>query len=511
MEQRFASSDSVSRPSALLESLGGIVWEAAADTLRLLYVSPQAEGILGYPASHWLEDTRFWESCSHPADVGRWVEALREAVRTRRTLDIEHRVVSADRAVVWLRTTVTAASGADGVSTLRGFSADVTRYRLEIDRAQETKRFDAVGRLAGGIAHDFNNLLTVITGYAETLMTSLDPADPNLADVVEIRRAADRAAILTQQMLVFSRRQIVRPEPLDVNALVRSMGGRVRRLVGADIELRTDLAATPSAVVADPAQLEQVVLNLAANSREAMPEGGILEIRTRVTRVEEEDASDPPLSSGSYLVLTVVDTGAGRAAAEVREPSPDAFFTSREPGHAPGFGLSTVYGIVRQSGGSIRLDYESGRGTRVDVYLPIAISPEEEPSRADGAGGRTVLVVEDYGRVRDLATKVLARRGYSVLTASSGEEALAICRDHDGPIDVLVTDVVMAGMTGPELAKRVAAMRDGIAILFMSGYAGEALAPDMAQGPGVGFLGKPFTPADLVEKVREVRGKAAAR
>ncbi len=393
-----------------------------------------------------------------------------------------------------------------------GLVCDITERRHLEEQVRQAQKMEAIGRLAGGVAHDFNNLLTVITGYADTLLKSVAPADPRFEDLMEIQRAADRAAVLTHQLLAFSRHQHLRPGVLDSNTVVRDIATMIGRLVGSEIELKVKLTPRPAAVLADRGQLEQVLINLAVNARDAMPEGGVLEIQSTPVDVTAADANRLySLKPGKYVRISVCDSGVGMPAdvqARVFEP----FFTTKPPGKGTGIGLSTVYGIVKQSGGGIFLTSEFGVGTTFDVYLPFVSglrtrTPGKGPTDtlADtGTNGATVLLVDDYARLRELARKVLSRQGYRVLAAPSAREALDLARRSGGRVDVLVTDVVMPGMSGPELARALQAIRPETAVIYMSGFTGDVLDQRGVDPEEAAFLGKPFTPASLSRKVREV-------
>ena len=395
-----------------------------------------------------------------------------------------------------------------------GLVCDITERRHLEEQVRQAQKMEAIGRLAGGIAHDFNNLLTVISGYADTLRQSMAPADPRFDDVVEIQRAADRAALLTQQLLAVSRNQSSRPGVVDANVVVTDIATMIGRLVGSGIELKVKLAPRPAAVLADRGQLEQVLINLAVNARDAMPDGGVLEIRTSLVDVTAAHASRLySLKQGRHVRITVCDSGVGmppEVQARVFEP----FFSTKPPGKGTGIGLSTVYGIVKQSGGGIFLTSDPGVGTTFDVYLPfstglrsrVAARPKgERPADTDAiaADGETVLLVEDYGRLRELARKVLCRHGYRVLTAASGREALELARRPGERVDVLVTDVVMQGMSGPELARALRDIAPEAAIVYTSGFAGDVVNQRGVVPAEAPFLAKPFTPASLSRIVRD--------
>jgi nitrogen-specific signal transduction histidine kinase len=388
---------------------------------------------------------------------------------------------------------------------------DVTAQRHLEEQLRQSQKMEAVGQLAGGIAHDFNNLLTAILGSTQLLLHNMPPEDPRREDAEEIKLAGHRAAELTRQLLAFSRRQVLAPKVLDLNAVVANMERMLRRLLGEDIELVTSLDATAGAVNADPGQLEQVLLNLAVNARDAMPPpgGGRLSIETaRFTLHEEHVERRHRLPPGDYACLVVGDTGVGMdeaTQAHLFEP----FFTTKEVGKGTGLGLATVYGIVKQSGGYIWVYSERGRGTTVKVYLPrvpgVAEAPPLAPAPSEVRGGHeTVLLVEDAAPVRALARRSLEARGYRVLDASDGPAALELSARHGAPIDLLVTDVVMPGMSGRELAERLAPVRPRMKVLYTSGYTDDAMVRQGVLTAGVAFLQKPFVPDSLARKVREV-------
>jgi PAS domain S-box-containing protein len=385
--------------------------------------------------------------------------------------------------------------------------ADITRRRELEHQMQLTQRLEALGRLAGGIAHDFNNLLTAILGTAEVLVEDLKD-DPRAADAGDIKEAALRAAALTKQLLAFSRRQVLQLEVLDVNALVRDLERMLGRLLGERIHLRTALAPTVGAVRADPSQLEQVLVNLAINARDAMEAGGVLTITTDDVHLEEPPAGERDMvRAGPYVRLAVTDTGSGMDEAtrgRVFEP----FFTTKPRGRGTGLGLSTVYGIIKQSGGYIWVSSEPGRTTTFEVYLPrIAETPVRSPDRplvdTPVDGTETILVVEDEAPVRALIRRILTDRGYTVLIAATGEEALTVAAGA-GQIALLVTDVVMPGMSGRDLADRLVARTPGLKVLFASGYTDDEIVRHGPLNPHTPFLPKPFTPEGLLRQIRAV-------
>ena len=385
---------------------------------------------------------------------------------------------------------------------------DVTeRTQLE-HQLRQAQKMEAMGRLAGGVAHDFNNLLTVIGGYGQMVRDALDPKSPLRRDLDAILEASDRASTLTRQLLTFSRRQMVEPRVLDLNRNISRVSRMLRRVIREDIELVTVLKADPARIKADPAQIEQVLMNVAVNAKDAMPKGGKLTVETAYVDIAEEATAPDGLKPGEYVALSMTDTGTGMDA-ETQSHLFEPFFTTKSKGKGTGLGLSTVYGIVKQNGGEIVIASEVGRGTTVRIYFPLA----EERVKTGGAVGRrpsaqpgteTILVVEDDAEVRKLAAEMLSRQGYTVLEAASGAEAFRIWRQQAPSIDLLLTDVVMPSMAGPELAAKLTAERTGLKVLYMSGYPEEVMAKHGLTASESSFIHKPFTCDALVHSVRLV-------
>jgi two-component system, cell cycle sensor histidine kinase and response regulator CckA len=383
------------------------------------------------------------------------------------------------------------------------------RRRLE-EQYRQAQKMEAVGQLASGIAHDFNNLLTVINGYADLLLQSLPPADSSQELLEEIRRAGERAAGLTRQLLAFGRRQVLAPRVLDLNAVAADTEAMLRRVIGEDVRLATVPGPGLWPVRADPGQVEQVLLNLAVNARDAMPTGGRLTIETRNVELDDEYAlAHAGAHPGPHVLLAVSDTGCGMTD-EVKARIFEPFFTTKGPGRGTGLGLATVYGIVTQSGGHLGVDSEAGAGTTFRVYLPRAEGPVGEPKAGSGApaprrGAETVLLVEDDPAVRALNRHVLAGCGYTVVEAGDGDEAWrAAVRHAGGPIHLLVTDVVMPGQGGRALAERLLERHPGLKVLYVSGYTDDAVVRHGVLREAMNFLQKPFTPTALAHRVREV-------
>jgi len=398
------------------------------------------------------------------------------------------------------------ASGA-AVGTL-GLLKDIAERRQLEEQLRQSQKMDAIGRLAGGIAHDFNNLLTVIAGRAQMILSRLRPEEPIYRDATLVRTTADRAAALTQQLLAFSRKQVLQPQVLDLNAVMTAMEPMLSRLIGEDVELAVVPAADLGRVKADPGQIEQVIVNLVVNSRDAMPQGGRLTVETANVELDEAYArrhvSVPP---GQYVMLAVSDTGAGMDEA-TRSRVFEPFFTTKEPGKGTGLGLATVYGIVKQSGGDIRLYSEVGAGTTFKIYLPRVaetVSPPDPaaaPTATVPRGDETVLLVEDEPEVRDLAREILEGSGYTVLQACDAQDAVFMAERHAGPIHLLLTDVIMPRQSGRALVERLRPLRPEMQVLYMSGYTNEAIVRHGVLDPDTQFIQKPFSPAGLGHKVR---------
>ena len=384
---------------------------------------------------------------------------------------------------------------------------DITELkRLEAELLQAQK-LESVGRLAGGVAHDFNNLLTIINCYVDLLLDELGRTGPVCGKLQEIRKAGEQAANLTRQLLAFSRRQVLQPQILNLNRVVEEMQGMLQRLIGEDLTLVTELAPQLGAVKADPGQLQQVIMNLAVNARDAMPDGGTLFIKTANAVVAQPHLEGhAEVVAGSYVRLTVSDTGQGMDKATQRQIF-EPFFTTKESGKGTGLGLSTIWGIVKQSGGHIWVESEHGRGTTFTVYLPRVSEPAaDRPSREECLGphgSETILLVEDQPQLRKLTTEILLELGHKVLAAANAGEALAIWDKHGAEIDLVLTDVIMPGMTGTELARRLRAARPDLNVIYMSGYIDNPVLRQIEIEAGTAYLAKPFTPQGLAAKIRE--------
>jgi len=382
------------------------------------------------------------------------------------------------------------------------------RTRLE-EQFRQAQKMEAVGRLAGGVAHDFNNLLTVITGYSDLMLAGRDLTEPQRAALEEIRRSAERGGQLTHQLLAFSRRQPLEPRIVRVNDLILQMEKMLHRLIGEDVELITIAAASRDTVEADAGCLEQVIMNLVVNARDAMPDGGKLTIETGTVQLSESfSARQLGIQPGQHVTISISDTGVGMdedTQSHLFEP----FFTTKGPGRGTGLGLATAYGIIRQSGGAIGIVSQLGKGATARIYLPVAEAKAEAVSEKTTpveqlTGAETILLVEDEARVRKLMVDILAARGYRVLEATRGNEAVQLAASHKGPIHLAVVDVVMPEMSGPDVVRQIQPGRPGIRVLYISGYTDEAMAHHGILESGAAFLQKPFLPGVLVRRVREV-------
>jgi two-component system cell cycle sensor histidine kinase/response regulator CckA len=510
--------------------------ENSADAIALLdrdgtvrFVTQSVKRISGFGADEVIG--AYLLERVHPEDVPRATQALEDCGRQyRNRVSVEYRALHKDGS--WQHHEVIGVNRLDD-PTLRAIVVncrDIThRRRMEVAPVEsqpaspatfdetpigvvhaspEGQKMEAVGRLAGGIAHDFDNLLTVIVGYSELVLQRLAPDTPLHRDVDEIRHAAKGAAALTRQLLAFSRRQILQPQVLDLNAIVSRMTALLRRLIGDDVELATRLALPLDPVWADPWQIEQILLNLALNARDAMPSGGRLTVETANAELDGPwVAHHPGASEGPHVVLAISDTGIGMDQA-VQSHLFEPFFTTKEPGKGTGLGLATVYGIVKQSGGSIFVDSEPARGATFKIFLPrteqsadLPKAPRPEPQLPGGT--ETILVVEDQPAVRAVIRDTLARHGYRVLEAANGAEALSILKKHDGEVHVLLTDVVMPGMSGRNLAEQLVTERPDLRVLYTSGYNDDMIVHDVLEG-GLAFIQKPFTPDVLLKHLRDL-------
>jgi PAS domain S-box-containing protein len=500
------------------------------------YVSPQIETMLGFSPAEWLSDPMNWMNHIYPEDREVALAAEKLFQETHELFQAEYRMCARDGRLLWFRDEGVLLHETDGQGLLmQGVMHDITeRKRLE-DQLRHSQKMEAVGQLAGGVAHDFNNLLMLIQAHNEHLRDRLAADDPARKDALEIENAVTRAASLTGQLLAFSRKQVLRPKVLDLNAVLADVAEMLHRLIGENIEVNIAPGRSLGRVKADPGQMEQIILNLAVNSRDAMPNGGKLTIETRDVELDENGSrSHEGAPAGKYVMLAVSDTGSGmdtETQARMFEP----FFTTKAPGKGTGLGLATVYGVVRHSDGWIWVDSEPGRGTTFKIHLPRVEESRVEESRVDDfrveepvvcdieesraqgqpsktapslatgpKGTETVLVVEDQDGIRDIVRESLRRNGYKVLIAVDGNEALEMANAYPDPIHLLVTDLVMPNIGGRELAQRLTPLRPGMKVLFMSGYSEYSALENEETRPSATVLQKPFSLDALARNVRRV-------
>ena len=494
----------------VLESVPDVLYSVDAGVTVCYYMSPACITALGYRPEEFMANPGLWGERVHEDDRG-VVRARRERVlEQRRQERLEYRIRHRDGSVRWLEDEIVPVTNEVGVvERLDGIARDITDRRKLEEQFRQAQKMEAVGRLAGGVAHDFNNLLTVITSYVDLIMDDLPPDDSRRQDLGEVAKAATTAAGLTRQLLAFSRQQVLEPRVLDLNGVVAAAGKLLKRLIGDDVALATVLAPDLGRVRADPGQVEQVLMNLAVNARDAMPDGGQLTIETANTRLDATYTMEhAPVDSGPYVQLSVSDTGSG-IDAETQRRMFEPFFTTKEVGKGTGLGLATVYGIVKQSGGFIWVYSEPGHGATFKIYLPSIDEAREADERRGGAppslkGTETVMLVEDADPLRAVSQRILERHGYTVIDAPNGRVALEKARANPGVIDLLMTDAVMPGMSGRQLAEQLQELRPDLKVLFVSGYTDDAVIRHGILTPGMAFLQKPFSPEMLARKVREV-------
>jgi two-component system, cell cycle sensor histidine kinase and response regulator CckA len=480
-----------------------------------VYASPQVEQLLGYPAGEWETDPSLLERTVHPDDRGRALEAAKRVRRTGEPFRDEYRFVHRDGKVVWMRDETYFVEGEAGEpSTVQGFLLDVTERKQaeeERDLLQEelhhAQKIEAIGELAGGVAHEFNNMLMAIAAHSSLMLERLEPSSPLRRDVEQIVAAAERSEELIRQLLAFGRKQLLQLSSVDLNGVVDSSLDLLRPLIDPRVELVASLDPDAPETAADRAQIQQVLVNLMLNARDAIADEGTITITTTVVDVDESTAARESVEPGGYLRLAVSDTGSGmdeETLARIFEP----FFTTKGPGKGSGLGLSTAYGIVRQGGGFLTVETEPGRGTTFTVLVPCRTpvpappQPPAEPATPKLDRRERAIVADDEEAVREVCATLLRRMGYSVQTAGDGNEALRLLEQEDRSVELLLTDVVMPGMSGPELARRLASRHPETRVVYMSGYPGDQLAEHDSLGDETLFLQKPFTPTELERRLQ---------
>jgi PAS domain S-box-containing protein len=480
-------------------------WVAELDGTDRLGWSVEAHRIFRVPLGAFEGTSESFFARVHPDDRDN-VRLASEAAIAGGPYDIEHRILLPDGVVRWVHERADIVRDSQGRAVrMIGTVQDITEHRLLEEQLRQSQKMEAIGRLAGGIAHDLNNALTAIAGYAELALGELSSRHVARADVEEIRRAAERAGSVTRQLLAFSRKQLLEPRLFDVNATLASLGRLLSRLLGTDIEVRTDLTAALPSILGDPGQIEQAVVNLAVNARDAMPRGGRLTLTTSIETVDEAfSRAHPPMPPGAYVVLRVGDTGCGMSK-ETQTRVFEPFFTTKELGKGTGLGLSMVYGTMKQIGGFIFVESVQSLGTTFSLYFQPASAEQpvrvaRESTAKTIRGQEVLLVVEDEPAVRNLVASSLRNDGYRLLLAGSAEEALEIEAAHDDAIDLLLTDAIMPGKSGVELAGLLAVKRPGLRVIVMSGYTEDTLNGLDAR---IELLQKPFAPRDLRRRIRE--------
>ncbi|MCC2640369.1 MAG: putative Hybrid sensor histidine kinase [Nitrospira sp.] len=496
----------------LTDNLNQGVWFAQAQPPQVLYVNPAFERIWGQPAARFYENPKLWRDSIHPDDRSFVTESYDAEIANPTGHDLQrlYRIVRPDGQVRWIHDRMVIHHTSTGeVDRLSGITEDITDARELEDQLRQAQKMEAVGRLAGGVAHDFNNVMTVILGYSAVLIQELAQDSPARQFVLEIQRAGERCAALTGQLLAFSRKQMLHPVSLDLHRVIRNLTGLLKSLIGEHITVVLQLDPAPRWVKADAVQLEQVLLNLAVNARDAMPHGGTLTIETDQALPNQVWGPGPNnRATRTYVRLRVHDTGAGIDAATITKIF-EPFFTTKPQGRGTGLGLSTVHGIVHQSGGTIAVDSAVGQGTTMTVFLPevppLEVVPKPSLAHIDGKQGtEIILLVEDEPSVRVLIQHILQTHGYTVHEAENGFQALDLIRRSSLSIDLLVTDLVMPGMNGKDLALRLRGHFEGLKVLYMSGYSDKPPIGEDAAKVQAMFLQKPFAPEDLIRTVREI-------
>ena len=497
----------------LAENIDQVFWMLDLAANQVLYVSPAFERVWGSSTSALYRNRDWLAQTVHPEDKDRLAGFF--AKMGSASAEECYRIVRPDGGVRWIHDRAFVVRNPEGEPyRVAGIAEDITAQRELEEQLSHTNKMEAVGRLAGGVAHDFNNLLTIIGGYSQMLVESTRAGDPRRDKLEQILNAANRAGLLTKQLLAFSRRQVLQPRLVNVNNLVTNMEAMLGRIIGEQITIETALDPELGLIKADPHQLEQVVMNLAVNARDAMPNGGLFRIETSMPAAVRSTNGESPDESGRRVRLSISDTGCGMDE-RIRERAFEPFFTTKGIGKGTGLGLSTVYGIVHQNQGTVHVSSRPGQGTVFELYFPVVPEGEAEEmapakSRLRPEASETILLAEDEPAVRALVRETLRQLGYTVLEATDGYQALKLVEESNTEIHLLLTDVIMPLMNGHELAMRLEAVRPGTKVLYMSGYTDDVLAFH-GIAPEIDFIQKPFSRADLAEKLEKVlsAGKSA--
>lgn len=504
-EHRLQESEFLLKEAQKIAHIGHWIWDLPKQELVW---SDEIFNIFGYTRENFTVSAENFEKTIHPDDLEDFIRQRETGLASEDAVSIMHRIIRSDGEIRFVQETARIIRDAGKPQKVFGTVQDITERKNLEDQLLQSQKMEAIGKLAGGIAHDFNNLLTVINGYSEILLSDMPGNLPQYQDLLQIKRAGLRAASLTHQLLAFSRKQVLKLEILNMNELLTNLAPMLRRLIGEDIELTTCLAQDLANIKADRGQMEQIIINLAANARDAMPTGGKLLIRSQNVAPDESRQPILPSESGPMILISISDTGSGMddfTLAHIFDP----FFTTKEVGKGTGLGLSTVYGIVKQSGGNVHVESKPDRGATFYIYLPAFACPVafDHPNPAYSqiqAGTETILVVEDEKSVLNLVQRTLKKCGYRLITATDGIEALEVIKKYEKPIHLLLTDVVMPNLSGKELSEKIIELHPGTKICFMSGYTNEAIVQHGILNSGVNFIQKPFSPELLVKRVREI-------
>jgi len=509
------------RLNTIIANIPGVVWESRLEMSSSAqfsnFVSDYVEKMIGYSVEEWLSEPNFWLRIMHPEDRAHAELEVKTFIEDKETAVQQYRWVAKDGTIVWVETQMVLITDESGKPfSLRGISIDVTERKLieealqkSEEQLRQSQKLESVGRLAGGIAHDFNNMLTAINGYSDLILREIGDDDSLRKKVLEIKKAGERSSALTHQLLAFSRRQVLQPKLIDLNRVVTDMSQLLLRLIGEDIQLNIELDEKPSCVEADPGQLSQVIMNLVVNARDAMLQGGELTVKTEKVLFENEAVAQfATKRKGWFVMLSVIDNGTG-IEGKILEQIFEPFFTTKQVGVGTGLGLSTVYGIVKQSGGYIWVNSEIGKGSEFKVYLPFVEGEKQDKKEKKRLeqfpyGSETILLVEDEEMVRDLTRRILELCGYTVVEARNGVEALKICEEISETISLLMTDVVMPQMNGRELSEKVSEINPSIKTLFTSGYMNDRVMRHGVSDDEVNFIQKPFAPDVLARKIRQL-------